>query len=125
MTKMIWKAKDALSTVRAPKTHVRPNRDMIQTILIMSRTTEAPSLADVVLTSLCLLLCLCWIKTTTIMTNKAQLKRTIAKIGARKAAKKVAVLPMKHLHCGGTSKLDSRSHGVTQSLTLQDFRPLH
>ena len=97
MTKMIWKARDALSTVRAPNNHDSPKSDMMPIRLIMSRIVEALSLDLFFLMSPRLLLRLWRINTTITMINTTELKTIMAKIGARKAAKNVAVLPMKHL----------------------------
>ena len=95
MTNIIWKAKDASSTVSAPKSQVRPYMDMIPIILMINRS--------VVLRSFCflapprLVLYLCRISTTTTVMKMTELKRITARIGARKAAKKAAVLLMKQL----------------------------
>ena len=97
MTKMIWNTRDALSTVRAPNTHDSPKSAMIPPILIIRRMVEALSLDLFFLMSPNLLLRLWRINTTITITNTTELKKMMAKIGARKAAKNVAVLPMKHL----------------------------
>ena len=97
MTKMIWNTRDALSTVRAPNTHDSPKSDMIPAMLTMSRMVEPLSLDLFILMSPNLLLHLWRINTPITMTNTTELKKMMAKIGARKAAKNVAVFPMKHL----------------------------
>ncbi len=95
MVKMSWKAKEASVTVKAPKIQVSPKRDMIPAILMPNRITVCLS----IFSFLRLKALMVW-RMTTKMTikNITMLKRIIARIGPRNAAKKTAVSPMKQLN---------------------------
>ena len=92
---MIWKAKDASSTVSAPKSQVRPYMDMMPMILMINRSVVPRSFFF--LAPPRSVLYLCRIRTTTTVMKMTELKRITARIGARKAAKKAVVLLMKQL----------------------------
>ena len=99
ITKRIWKAVEALESpkpviVSAPKSHVRPKRNMTPVILISNLivvflftcSLERPSVFR-----------LCLMSTPITRTNITMLKSRMAKMGPRKAPKKTAASEMKQL----------------------------
>lgn len=95
MIKMTWNARDASSTVSAPNSQVRPYRDMMPIMLIISRIVECLSFCFLAPTSL--VFRLCRTRTATTMMKTTELNKMMARIGAKKAAKNTTVLLMKQL----------------------------
>ena len=102
ITKRTWKAVEALEspnpvTVSAPKSHVRPKRDMTPAILMSNLTA--------VFTFICCLVCsivfrVCVMRTPTTMIKMTKLKSNMAKMGPRKAPKNTAGSKTKQLEGG-------------------------
>ena len=88
MTNRYWNAVEASLTVRAPKSHVRPNITIIPTMLIIVFIVD---LID-------LFFFLAWITNTRVTRIKiTTLKMITAKMGARKVTKNTVGSLMKHL----------------------------
>ena len=99
ITKRTWKAKEAVTlpnpvTVSAPKSHVRPKRNMIPAILMTNLTTVFFFISSLVRSSLCRV---CLIITLIMKTKMTTLTIRMAKMGPRKAPKNTAVSLMKQL----------------------------
>lgn len=98
MIKMTWNASDALSTVSAPNSQVRPYRDMMPIMLIISLIVECLSFCFLAPTRL--LFRLCRMRTATTMKKTTELNKMMIRIGAKKAVKNTVVLLMKQLWKG-------------------------
>ena len=102
ITKRTWKAVEALEspnpvTVRAPKSHVRPKRNMTPAILMSNLM--------VVFTFICCLACssvfrVCVMRTPITMMKMTKFKSKMAKMGPRKAPKNTAGSKTKQLERG-------------------------
>ena len=93
MAKRNWKAVEASRIVRAPKTHISPNRAITPMRLIMSLMTVCGFALSLLLNRFWL----CLMSTVAIITKIIALKSMMAKMGPRKAPKKTLVSPMKQL----------------------------
>ena len=99
ITKRTWKAKDAVAlpkpvTVSAPKSHVRPKRNMIPAILMNNLTTVFLFICSFVRSSL---FRVCLMITPITKTKMTTLTIRMAKMGPRKAPKNTAGSLMKQL----------------------------
>ena len=99
ITKRTWKAEDAVAlpkpvTVSAPKSHVRPKRNMIPAILMNNLTTVFLFICSFVRSSL---FRVCLMITPITKTKMTTLTIRMAKMGPRKAPKNTAGSLMKQL----------------------------
>ena len=101
-TKRIWNAVEAAAlpnpvTVSAPKSHVRPKRDMTLAILMSSLMAVFLFICSLVRPSV---FRVCLMRTLITMTKMTTLKIRMAKIGPRKAPKNTAGSEIKQLEGG-------------------------
>ena len=99
ITKRIWKALEAVAlpnpvTVSAPKSHVRPKRNMMPAVLMMNLMAVFLFICCLVRSSL---FRVCLTRTPITNTKMTKLKSRIVKMGPRKAPKKTAGSVMKQL----------------------------
>ena len=99
ITKRTWKAKEAVTlpnpvTVSAPKSHVRPKRNMIPPILMTNLIAVSFFICSLVRSSL---FRVCLMITPITKTKMTTLKIRMAKMGPRKAPKNTAGSVMKQL----------------------------